>query len=578
MTESFNNTYDADAISYSEKVYTASGLIVNKTTLVDTVFNVDVNSTIVGTRTSDRVLSTTTNTRVVTQFQVDPLAQTFFVDERTYPNGLFLSDVDLFFRNKDDENLPVWVQIRPTVNGAPSSSFWYPESVATLYPNQVNVSENPAVSSSATATKFTFSSPMYLKPGSYALVVLTESPDYVLWAAEKGGTTRNNEFIATNPFVGTLYKSQNAMEYVPYINEDLMFRLNRCSFSTTPVNFRFESERLPSRINADKIRLIDNSIGNISRVTRVNYSMITKFESGVKETVYRNIVPNQVYSFGTNEVTAFGGRRRILQDRGDVTILLDVSTTSDHVSPIFSLESAYINAWENYIDDGEISSRNFAIVDGGSGYSNTDTILITSTSGSGATANVTVDGTGKVVGIYVSSGGSRYIDETSISYPLVGTPGSTVTANANIVLNSEYDPQGGPCDAKYITKSITLADGFDAGDIRVFLSATYQKNTEISVYYKILNGSDSTTFRDRPYRKMECVNPVLPTAKPSSSTDYREFEYRPSLTENQILYTSYDGVTYDTFKTLSIKIVLNSSDRTVLPTAKELRIIVLPGE
>jgi hypothetical protein len=285
MTESFNNTYDADAISYSEKVYTASGLIVNKTTLVDTVFNVDVNSTIVGTRTSDRVLSTTTNTRVVTQFQVDPLAQTFFVDERTYPNGLFLSDVDLFFRNKDDENLPVWVQIRPTVNGAPSSSFWYPESVATLYPNQVNVSENPAVSSSATATKFTFSSPMYLKPGSYALVVLTESPDYVLWAAEKGGTTRNNEFIATNPFVGTLYKSQNAMEYVPYINEDLMFRLNRCSFSTTPVNFRFESERLPSRINADKIRLIDNSIGNISRVTRVNYSMITKFESGVKETV-----------------------------------------------------------------------------------------------------------------------------------------------------------------------------------------------------------------------------------------------------------------------------------------------------
>jgi hypothetical protein len=306
--------------------------------------------------------------------------------------------------------------------------------------------------------------------------------------------------------------------------------------------------------------------------------MITKFESGVKETVYRNIVPNQVYSFGTNEVTAFGGRRRILQDRGDVTILLDVSTTSDHVSPIFSLESAYINAWENYIDNGEISSRNFAIVDGGSGYSNTDTILITSTSGSGATANVTVDGTGKVVGIYVSSGGSRYIDETSISYPLVGTPGSTVTANANIVLNSEYDPQGGPCDAKYITKSITLADGFDAGDIRVFLSATYQKNTEISVYYKILNGSDSTTFRDRPYRKMECVNPVLSTAKPSSSTDYREFEYRPSLTENQILYTSYDGVTYDTFKTLSIKIVLNSSDRTVLPTAKELRIIVLPGE
>ena len=41
-TESFNNSYDADAISFADKVYVSSGISANKTTLVDTVLNVEI--------------------------------------------------------------------------------------------------------------------------------------------------------------------------------------------------------------------------------------------------------------------------------------------------------------------------------------------------------------------------------------------------------------------------------------------------------------------------------------------------------------------------------------------------------
>ena len=82
--------------------------------------------------------------------------------------------------------------------------------------------------------------------------------------------------------------------------------------------------------------------------------------------------------------------------------------------------------------------------------------------------------------------------------------------------------------ARYITKPITLADGFDAGDLRVFLGANKPAGCEVHVFYKLLSSSDVTKFKDRPYQKMEVFNP---TVSPSiDENEFREYEYRPSIT------------------------------------------------
>ena len=576
VTESFNNTFDGDYLSFADKTFVSSGIALNKTELVDTVYNYDVNSQFVTTQANDRVLSSKlVGYQLLNAWGTDPLAQTIFVDPARYPYGVFVSSVDLFFKAKDN-TLPVTLQIRPTVNGVPSSDYWYPESVVVKNPSEVNTSENPSVAVSGTITNFEFYSPIYLKPGLYAIVVLTDSPDYILWEAEKGKLTINNEYIGVNPYVGTLYRSQNSMEYVPFINEDMMFRINRCVFSTTPASMVFQSEEQSEIYNVDKVRILETSV--IPTGTSVDYSLKANTISGTMESNYRAISPGQIISFENDTNYAAGYKRKLLNYKGDFTVKVDLTTTDDAVSPLVSVEKSQLNIWENFVDNAEINPEDFAIVAAGTGYGNSNVIVISSSTGTGATANLSCDANGNILSIFVSSNGSGYIDDYTITigantnYPAVAASGS----GGSVVLNTEYDSSGGPCLARYITRQISLADGFDSGDLRVFLSANKPTGTEVDVFCKLLSASDSTPFRDRRYQKLVCVNPT--TTASLSPNDYRDYEFRPSTTDNFVQYTSSNGVTYDTFKTFSIKIVMRSEDPTVVPKVKDLRIIALPAE
>ena len=486
--------------------------------------------------------------------------------------------VDLYFRAKDDENIPVIVQIRPTVNGAPHYNYWYPESIVTKYPSQINISENPSTSSSATKTNFKFYSPVFLAPGLHALVVKTDSPDYIVWVAEKGALTLNQEIVSVNPYIGTLYKSQNAMEYSPLINEDLMFTMNRCLFGGVKATYYLQTPSLPQTTYVDKFKVLETKLKAISDdVFRINYAFISTPIGSSRETNYRNLSPMVTYSMGEDDLYTLGNRRKQLRNQGDFTLKIEMSTLNDAVSPLIGVQSLNLNAWENFIDNATISADDFNIIEDGAGYSNSNTIIVTSSTGQGASIRVITDGEyGNVVGINVLSGGSGYMDDYTISLPDTGNSSGNVTANAVIVLNSEFDESGGPCEARYITKAVTLADGFDAGDLRVLLNGNIPPGTDIHVFYKILSASDSTTFKQRKYQKMLRVNATVIPSK--TSNQFTEFEYRPSLIENNVSYNSDDGVTYDTFKTFSIKLVLTSIDPSVIPKVKDLRIIALPAE
>jgi len=575
LTESFNNSYDADAISFAEKTFVSSGIKVNKTNLLNTVYNVDVGVKFVGNATSPLLQSTTSRDVVTSTWRVDPLAQTFFVDPEVYPNGLFIENAKLFFSAKDDSNIPVTIQIRPTVNALPSSDFSYPESVVTKYPFEINATTTPNFASDTSYTKFTFGSPVFLKPGLYALVVLTDSPQYSLWVAEKGGITVNNQYVSVNPYVGTLYKSQNAMEYVPYLNEDMMFSLDRCLFTSSPATFILENERQSSKYYIDKFRLIQKHLETESDSPfTIDYKFISKPVDGAKETNYRDMLPFVTYSMGDDDLYIAGSRRKELQNQGDFTASLTIASTDDAVSPLISLESVFLNAWENFLDNSEINSDDFNIIAPGGGYSNSNTVTITSNTGTGALVYLITNGVaGNVVGVNVAATGSGYYDDFTISIP--GTGFGAITSNATIVLNSEFDSAGGPSLARYITKPITLADGFDAGDLRLFLTANKPGTTEVHVYYKVLSGSDATPFKDRPYLKMECFNPTI--AASLTTEDFREYEYRPSLADDNVTYSTDTGVTYDSFKTFAIKIVMTSTDPSIVPKVKDLRVIALPS-
>lgn len=210
---------------------------------------------------------------------VDPLAQTFEISETSYPNGIFLESVDLHFASKDSE-LPVTVEICPVVGGIPYASVILPFSTVVANPSSVNVdSVNPL------ATNFRFTTPVYLAPGSYALLVKANTAKYTLHAATIGGIDSiTDERISSTFAGGVLFKAQNSAEALGDPNTDLLFKLNRCAFSTfnPPVTLAHVHGGIDSVANIIQ--------PNVSIFTPQGVSVDTKVRIG--STTY-NAVPNR---------------------------------------------------------------------------------------------------------------------------------------------------------------------------------------------------------------------------------------------------------------------------------------------
>ena len=175
----------------------------------------------------------------------DPLSQTFFVDAKSNPEGIFLTSITLYFSAKDSI-LPVTVQIRPTVNGYPSPSVCLPFSTTTILPSAITVDTESPV-----ATGFTFSSPVYLEPGEYAICILTNSNKYTTYAVDTGFNATPTASSTSgrgggNSRIGTLYTSTSVGIASPDNATELMFKLNKCVFVTSG-NFSVDASNVTNK-------------------------------------------------------------------------------------------------------------------------------------------------------------------------------------------------------------------------------------------------------------------------------------------------------------------------------------------
>ena len=68
----------------------------------------------------------------------------------------------------------------------------------------------------------------------YAIVLLSNSAKYSVYISRVGETDLITEtFISTQPYLGSLFKSQNASTWEPSQWEDLKFTLYRADFAST---------------------------------------------------------------------------------------------------------------------------------------------------------------------------------------------------------------------------------------------------------------------------------------------------------------------------------------------------------
>ena len=551
----------------------------------------------------------------------DPVAQTFIVDKTNFPNGLFLSSATFFFASEPDDNSPVTLSIVGTLNGYPNGET-LDHSVVTLTPDKINHSSTPQYLDSTTGTKFTFSAPVYIQPGVlYAFILKSNSNQYTLWTASNGDTALSSSVknlptdptpssitkIGSAPYVGGLFISQNSQTWTADQNQSLMMVVDRCVFNTsaTPSIQYVVPNKLPQRtlidqsinyyLNANNLSHTTDTVSSTDvlvdafNITTTDFSPTTTAISytynatlvGGTAAGTTNVNPGK-YGTPTNDdiYLSDGKGERILQANSNTSFSLygQLSTTDNAVSPIISDAGLSVYGIKWNINNAELSNSVITLSSGGSSYNaQTTVVTVSAPTGSGAAqayAAANVVG-GVVQSVYLTSNGSGYITTPTITV----TDTSMAGSGATVIVTGETSKNGGNALAKYVTKKVVLDPTFDSGDLNVYITAYRPVNTDINVYYKVLNRNDTQKFEDGTWQLMTKINNSGSLYSQTRSDTY-EFVFAPGTSgtdQGYVTYTSTTGQTYNSFSQFAIKVVLTSSDHTYVPFANDLRVIALPS-
>lgn len=195
---------------------------------------------------------------------LDPLAQTFRVSA---PSGMFVTKIQTYFKAKD-ATVPVRLELRPVVNGAPSSDDIIPGSVVVLAPSAVQTAVSQTQASALSSpTTFTFDEPIFLEyDEEYAIVLLSDCNSYEAYVGEtyefQLGSTEKR--IDRQPSLGSLFKSQNGTTWTPDQTKDLAFDLFKAQFTTAGGTVVFENSVVPDMLLSNNPISTDSGSRTIS--------------------------------------------------------------------------------------------------------------------------------------------------------------------------------------------------------------------------------------------------------------------------------------------------------------------------
>ena len=554
---------ETNASTKAAALFNSSGAIEKNRTGIVTTRHIAVSGTDKNVL-SDKVIGSTD-----TRGRIDPLAQSFFVNNET---GVFVSSIELYFKSKDAD-LPVWIQIVPVVNGSPSREVIVPGSTKYLSSTAVNISDD-----AATSTTFEFDEPIFLDSFTeYVIVVQSDSKTYKLWAAQTGDLNLGStvQRISKQTEVGALFLPQNSYKWEPVYNKDLKFKINRCKFNTGGSNTAILN-------NADvPLKLL----GNNPISTSLDSNTITVLH------------PNHGHEVGDVVTIAGGGTIGGLATDGDKTITqIDGtgytyagsgtanSTTSGGGLDVTATQNLEYDLINPYIET--LTPQNTAVSaqikqTTAKSYAGSETAYVKDTSYSDivikqsnyleAPRKVThrVKGAKSAqVKLSLSTSNdfvSPIVDLQRSSLILIGNRIDKQTQyaagagfNTPIDFVDETDKNSGSHLSKHITKPISLLT--DAVGLKVLLSANRPSVADFDLYYKTISEDQILSTIKWNLATKEALVP-----SDENRSVFREYRY----------LIGGDGGTLVPFTTFQLKIVFKSTNSSKVPIIKDLRAIAL---
>lgn len=527
-------------------------------------------------------------------YQVDKysIAQSFYVSEE---HGIYLTAIDVFFKTVTDPNtLPVLMELRPMINGFPSSSTIIPGSEIVVPASSVNYSTNASAK-----TRFEFEEPVYLSGArDYAFVIATNTSNYELFGATGDtfviGSTEKR--ISKQQTLGSLFFSQNSATFTAAQELDLSFKLIRAKFKrNTAGTLRLKTASLPRVVLSNNPLSVDSgsqlvtvfhpnhgfqpndhirmtvgggSVGNLdsSKLTGIHkiydsdgsldplrYQILvdsateTAIGGGNAVTVdknipFNNIVPNlqTLIPNGTRLSSGFRGTRI---PKVSETNFGHATASTRYTIPNTDYRGVSLN--NNNIAELPYVVMNDRIQDS-SGHSYTAQMELKLES--------------------FDSNVSPLIDLQRASLTLIGNQINRQAANSTTDLKfrrpvnyiSESTATGGTSSSKHITNVIPLSE--DAVGLKILLSANRPSETDFVVWFRTATNDEVISDKSWTSLTEEGNNPTDDTP-----TIFREYSY---LAGGQ-------GGNLSPFTQFQIKIEIRSSNQAKAPTFSSLRVIAL---
>lgn len=344
------------------------------------------------------------------QPNLDPIAQSFFTFG--VAGGMFLTSIDLFFQTKDT-SIPVSIELRELINGFPSveptSSLNF---IATLPPALVSISSDGSL-----PTKFEFSPPVYLREsGEFCFVVRSNSNQYNLFTSKMGEPSfENGTKIFQNPYVGSLFKSENNITWSAEQSEDVKFVIRKAVFQNSGT--------------IDLAAEVPPVIAYGNQFSTTTGSNIIRYESGQEHGLE---VGSKMRVIAWTQGTYNGIPGTQLNALHTITSVVDRNVVEFTVASNASASGAMNNS------NGVI---NVMVKDGGSGYSIGDTISFSGV-GSGAVGTLNIIN-GVINSVTMTNVGSGYL-----SVP-------TITINTSTGTGAQLVPMTTPSFTVYINKPMS---------------------------------------------------------------------------------------------------------------------------
>ena len=563
-----------NALSSAQAIFTSAGIL---TTRQQTI-------------RSTRVVNTATVRR-----DFDPLAQSFLINSTEHPNGLFITKTRLYFSTKEaDGGVPVEVSIVPLVNGYPDE-FPVPGAVKTLNPSQISV---PTDTESLTAvraapTDFEFDEPVFLTAGErYAIVIKADSTAYTVYVAKTGdfllGSTEQR--VTRQPSLGSLFMSQNASTWTADQDRDLMFGLYHAEF-TTSASAILENGTTPKEL-----------LGNNPFLTESNGDEVHVFHTGhgfiKNDRVTITGLDSASYYAGLRGVDIMGSRVVTKVDHTGYTFNADSNFTSSLrvggtgvIATQNQMFDQFVPQISNILPNNTTLAAKVKLTEGSSyadnrntasGYSRAKASSFTSVQ----LNDVNFNDTPKAIfsdsneSISPLSGNRSITMQLDLSTTdnkvspivdlqrasmlmfenIIDKQDSAATSGFNVPISfvNETHPTDGSSAAKHITKTVTLEE--PGVGLKILFAANRPSASNFRVYFK--TGTTDENLDDVNF--VEVAESTNNPADESKST-FRQYEY---LAGGQV-------GNLDTFTQFQVKIVMESTNSSKVPTIKDLRTIAL---